>query len=216
MDRWVYSDVPREVKGDADALVCVDDRSVYFTRDEICCCQIKHLKELFESAQQREDAFSRGEKSLRMPCVVDDFNFMSKIAGLKPRMWKKIGEGDNDYECTLKEGVTKENFAECCKAYNRSKGLHCEFDEVKDETNKGEKIREYEYLLPKDKLRKVIDDNKILQPDLGSCEAGFTALRQYWELLSPEDQKLDVDSLVYHFDEDLKHLGYEMFGTPMD
>lgn len=75
---------------------------------------------------------------------------------------------------------------------------------------------EYEYLLPKDKLRKVIDDNDMQQPDLGSGEAGFPALRQYWELLSPEDQKLDVDSLVYHFNDDLKHLGTEMFGTPMD
>ena len=74
----------------------------------------------------------------------------------------------------------------------------------------------YEYLLPKDKLRKVIDDNEMQQPDLGSCEAGFPALRQYWEMLSPEDQKLDVDSLVNHFDEDLKHLGAEIFGTPMD
>lgn len=73
----------------------------------------------------------------------------------------------------------------------------------------------YEYLLPKEKLRKIIDDNEMQQPDLGSCEASFPALRQYWELLSPEDQKLDVDSLVNHFDEDLKHLGAEMFRTPL-
>ena len=129
-------------------------------------------------------------------------------------MWEKIGEGN--YQCTLKDGVTKENFAECCRLYNRHKNLWCEFDSVKEETNKGEKIREYEYLLPKEKLRKVIDDNEMQQPDLGSCEAGFPALRQYWELLAPEDQKLDVNSLVNHFDEDLKHLGAEMFGTPMD
>lgn len=215
MDRWVYSDVPREVKGDADALVCVVDRSAHFKRDVICCSQIKHLKELFECGQKREDAFDRGEKSPPMPCLVDDFNFMSKIAGLKPRMWKKIGGGTNDYTCTLEEGVTKENFAECCMLYNRNKNLWCEFDgEVPNA--EGGKPNGHEYLLPKYKLRKVIDDNEMQQPDLGSCEAGFRALRQYWEMLSPEDQKLDVDSLVNHFDEDLKHLGAEIFGTPMD
>ena len=214
MDRWVYCDVPREVQGDEDALVCVVDRSAYFWRAEICCSQIKHLKEVFEYAKQREDAYSRGDKTPTSPCSVDDENFIDTIVSLQPQMWEKIGEGD--YQCTLKEGVTKENFAECCRLYNRHKNLWCEFDGVKEETNKGEKIREYEYLLPKDKLRKVIDDNEMQQPDLGSCEARFPALRQYWELLSPEDQKLDVDSLVYHFNDDLKHLGTEMFGTPMD
>lgn len=211
MDRWVYCDVPREVKGDADALVCVVDRSAYFWRDEICCSQIKHLKEVFEYAKQREDAYSRGDKTPTCPCSVDDDNFIGTIVSLQPQMWEKIGE---EYQCTLKEGVTKENFAECCRLYNRHKNLWCELDGVKEETNM--KILEYEYLLPKDKLRKVIDDNEMQQPDLGSCKAGFPALRQYWELLSPEDKKLDVDSLVNHFDEDLKHLGDEMFGTPMD
>lgn len=215
MDRWVYGDVPREVKGDADALVCIVDRSPYFRRDEICCSQIKHLKEVFEYAKQREDAYSRGDKPPLSPCSVDDENYIGTIVSLQPQMWEKIGEGDNDYQCTLKEGITKENFAECCRLYNRHKNLWCELDGVREETNQV-KILEYEYLLPKEKLRKVIDDNEMQQPDLGSCEAGFPALRQYWELLSPEDQKLDVDSLVNHFDEDLKHLGAEMFGTPMD
>lgn len=213
MDRWVYCDVPREVKGDADALVCVVDRSAYFIRDRICCSQIKHLKEVFGYAKQREDAYSRGDMPPISPCSVDDENFIGTIVSLQPQMWEKIGEGD--YQCTLMEGVTKENFAESCRLYNRHKNLWCEFDGVKEETNQM-KILEYEYLLPKDKLRKVIDDNEMQQPDLGSCEAGFPALRQYWELLSPEDQKLDVNSLVNHFDEDLKHLGAEIFGTPMD
>jgi hypothetical protein len=128
MDRWVYCDVPREVQGDADALVCVVDRSAYFIRDAISCSQIKHLKEVFEYAKQREDAFSRGDKPPTSPCSVDDENFIGIIASLRPQMWEKIGKGNNDYQCTLKEGITKENFAECCKAYNRSKGLHCEFD----------------------------------------------------------------------------------------
>lgn len=133
MDRWVYCDVPREVKGDADALVCIVDRSPYFRRDEICCSQIKHLKEVFEYAKQREDAFSRGGKPPTSPWLVDDENYMRIIADFQPQMWEKIGE---EYQCTLKEGVTKENFAECCRLYNRHKNLWCELDGVKEETNK--------------------------------------------------------------------------------
>ena len=128
MDRWVYSDVPREVKGDADALVCVVDRSAYFIRDEICCSQIKHLKEVFEYAKQREYAFSRGDEPSTSPRIVDDKNYMYTIGSLQPQMWEKIGKGNDAYQCTLKEGVTKENFAESCCLYNRHKNLRCEFD----------------------------------------------------------------------------------------
>lgn len=128
MDRWVYCDVPREVKGDTDALVCVVDRSAYFIRDEISCSQIKHLKEVFEYRKQREDAFSCGEKPPPSSWFVDDKNYMDTIVSLQPQMWEKIGGGNNDYQCTLKEGVTKENFAECCRLYNRHKNLRCEFD----------------------------------------------------------------------------------------
>ena len=136
MDRWVYSLTPCEVQGDADALVCVVDRSAYFIRDVICCSQIKHLKEVFEYAKQREDAFSRGDKTPTSPCSVDDENFIGTIVSRQPHMWEKVGEGNNDYQCTLKEGVTKENFAESCRLYNRHKNLWCEFDSVKEETNK--------------------------------------------------------------------------------
>lgn len=138
MERWVYSDVPREVKGDADALVCVVDRSAYFGRDEICCSQIKHLKKVFEYAKTREDAFSRGNNPPISPCLVDDENYIHIMASLQP-IWKKDGEGNNDYRCTLEEGVTKENFAESCRMYNRHKNLWCEFDSVKEEINEDEK-----------------------------------------------------------------------------
>lgn len=138
MDRWVYCDVPREVKGDSDALVCVVDRSAYFIRDGICCSQIKHLKEVFEYAKQREDAFSLGDNPPISPCLVDDENYIGIIASLQP-MWEKFGEGNNDYQFTPKEGITKENFAESCRIYNRHKNLWCEFDSVKEETNKDEK-----------------------------------------------------------------------------
>ena len=209
MDRWVYSNLPREVKGDADALVC----GVNVEAGDLFCCQIKYLAKMFAYVKERKVALEKGIKPPPEFNLVDDVQFMDIIAALKPDMWKRVAHDGTctDYECTYSKGITKENFAECCKLYNRLKNLWCELDDEKKKTNMGEKSREYEYLLPKDKLRKVIDDNEMQLPDLVSCEAGFPVLRQYWELLSPEDQRLDVDSLVYHFDEDLKHLGAEMF-----
>lgn len=207
MDRWVYSDVPTEVKGDADALVC----AVNVEKRYIFCCQIKYLAKMFAYVDERNVALEKGIKPPPEFNLVDDVQFMDIIAELKPDMWKRVAHDGycTDYECTYSVGITKENFAECCKLYNRHKNLWCELDGAEKPQKCGKSA--HEYLLPKDKLRKVIEDNEMLSPDIGSCEAGFPALRQYWELLSPEDQKLDVDSLVNHFDDDLKHIGAEIF-----
>ena len=127
-DRWVYGLSPREVKGDGDALVCVYDNSIFIgPKHRIICCQIKHLEEMFAFAKEREHAFGLGLQMQDVPELVDGSEWMSTIAELKPDMWRKNGSGG--WEVTLQEGVTKENFAECCKAYNRHKGLRCELDE---------------------------------------------------------------------------------------
>ena len=131
MDRWVYSNHPREVKGDADALVCVVDRSSYFSGYDVSCCQIKNLGLLFDYAKKREELFGKGLAAPMGFEMVDDQSYMDVVASLKPDMWKRITYDGRcaDYVCTYREGITKENFAECCNAYNKHKGLKCEFDE---------------------------------------------------------------------------------------
>ena len=130
-DRWVYSLSPREVKGDEDALVCVVDTSKHYSRDCIACCQVKNLQKMFEYGRYREDFLDRGgdKRSLNhCPNFVDDSDYMVTIAKVKPEMWKQMYRQKSSYECVLPEGVTKENFADCCTAYNKYKGLSCEFD----------------------------------------------------------------------------------------
>lgn len=132
-DRWVYSLSPREVKGDGDALVCVVDSTFYLPDNDISCCQIKKLGMMFDYAKKREDLFAQGLDAPKMDFeMVDDQSFMDVIAALKPDMWKRIAHDgySSDYQCTLREGITKENFAECCKAYNQYKGLKCELDQL--------------------------------------------------------------------------------------
>lgn len=139
MDRWVYSLSPCEVQGDADALVCVVDTSKYMSRDEVACCQIKYLKKMFDYAKKREAYCDKGGDKWRLgygPNLVDDSKFMSTIAKLNPGMWQHMKGRKDAFECILAEGITKENFAECCRLYNRHKNLWCELDGVKEETNK--------------------------------------------------------------------------------
>ena len=130
-ERWVYSLTPREVKGDADALVCVVDNSSLFFQPDIACCQVKHLKKMFDYARKREEAFKKGERIPECFSLVDYANYFDVIAKLQPDMWRRNAHDglSSDYDCTYKEGVTKENFAESCRLYNRYNNLWCELDD---------------------------------------------------------------------------------------
>ena len=142
-DRWVYSDTPREVEGDSDAIVCVVDRSSFLWGQTICCCQVKHLKEMFSYARLRDEAFKRGYKVDNSPSLVDDETYMDIIGSLIPDMWKKSHNkwSDSHWECRYKEGVTKENFSDCCKYYNYHKNLWCEFDGKRPTKHNGKYVR---------------------------------------------------------------------------
>ena len=85
---------------------------------------------MFSHVKAREEAFERNEKVPLSPFLVDDAEYMDIIGGLMPEMWKKTGHEGNesDWECICIGGITKENFSECCMAYNKHNGLSCELD----------------------------------------------------------------------------------------
>ena len=170
-DRWVYSDTPREVEGDSDAIVCVVDRSSFFSGQTICCCQIKHLKEMFSYARLREEAFKRRYKADNSPSLVDDERYMDLIGNLIPDMWEKSDNkgSDSDWKCRYKDGVTKENFSDCCKAYNCHKNLWCEFDGRRPTKRNGKYIRdpttEETPFSPKDTMELVRKIDEEITPE---------------------------------------------------
>ena len=59
-----------------------------------------------------------------------------------------------------------------------------------------------EMLLQESKLEEIIRAFRI-EPILGVGECSFDAFHAYYEALPPEDQRLDVDSMLCEFNRDL-------------